>query len=96
MARYFFIVPIGLTVSAIPILPGGIGVGQVAFYTLFQWVGYPHPEQGATLCTLMQVYTILFNCVGAIFYLKFKRRPHEQRPAMEGLTVVPSQVGQLM
>lgn len=74
-AHYFFIVPIGLTVSAIPLLPGGIGVGQVAFFSLFQWTGASNPEQGATLCTLMQVYTILFNCVGAIFYLKYKRGP---------------------
>lgn len=75
LAHYFFVVPIGLTVSAIPVLPGGLGVGQVAFYSLFKWTGLPNPEQGATLCTLMQVYTILFNCIGAIFYLKFKRRP---------------------
>jgi len=78
LSHYFFIVPIGLTVSAIPLLPGGIGVGQVAFFKIFQWVGVANPEQGATLCTLMQVYTILFNCIGAIFYLKFKRNPQEK------------------
>jgi glycosyltransferase 2 family protein len=95
MARYFFIVPIGITVSAIPILPGGIGVGQVAFFTLFQWVGSPNPEQGATLCTLMQVYTILFNCIGAFFYLKFKRKPSEI-PSLNTVSVQPKQVGHLM
>jgi glycosyltransferase 2 family protein len=81
LGHYFFIVPIGLTVSAIPLLPGGIGVGQVAFYKLFQWTGVANPEQGATLCTLLQIYTILFNCVGAIFYLKFRRRPKESLQA---------------
>lgn len=92
LARYFFVVPIGLTVSAIPVLPGGIGVGQVAFFTLFSWVG-ANPEQGATLATLMQVYTILFNCIGAFFYFKFKRRPSDivaRRP------VSMKQAGQLM
>jgi glycosyltransferase 2 family protein len=77
LAHYFFVVPVGLTISAIPLLPGGIGVGQVAFFTLFKWTGMPNPEQGATLCTLLQVYTILFNCLGAVFYLKFKRKPRE-------------------
>ncbi len=75
LSHYFFVVPIGLTISAAPLLPGGIGVGQVAFYTLFAWVGLENPEQGATLCTLIQVYTILFNCMGALFYVRFKRRP---------------------
>lgn len=75
LAHYFFIVPVTMTAAAIPILPGGIGVGQVAFYKLFQWVGMANPQQGATLCTAMQVYTILFNCTGAFFYLKFKRQP---------------------
>lgn len=75
LAHYFFIVPVTMTISAVPILPGGIGVGQVAFFKLFQWVGMANPQQGATLCTVMQVYTILFNCTGAFFYLKFKRQP---------------------
>lgn len=75
LALYFFVVPIGLTISAAPILPGGIGVGQVAFYTLFQWAGLQNPEQGATLFTLIQVYTILFNCIGAFFYVRFRRQP---------------------
>ncbi len=74
LSGYFFVVPIGMTISAIPLLPGGIGVGQVAFFTLFKWAGVSNPEQGSTLCTLMQIYIILFNCLGAFFYLKFKRR----------------------
>jgi glycosyltransferase 2 family protein len=78
LSQYFFVVPIGLTVSAAPILPGGIGVGQVAFFTLFQWAGLENPEQGATLCTMVQIYTILFNCLGAVFYIRFRRSPSAQ------------------
>jgi uncharacterized protein (TIRG00374 family) len=74
MAFYFFVIPLGLTISAIPLLPGGIGVGQVAFYNLFLWLGAPG-EQGATLCTVLQIYTILFNCLGAYYYFKFKKKP---------------------
>jgi glycosyltransferase 2 family protein len=75
MSQYFFVIPVALTVSAVPLLPGGIGVGQVAFFTLFQWIGLPDPSQGSTLCTVVQIYTILFNCIGAIFYVRFKRKP---------------------
>lgn len=74
LAHYFFIVPVALVVSAVPLLPGGIGTGQVAFYTLFSWIGMTNPDQGGTLCTVFQIYSILFNCLGAIFYFKFKRR----------------------
>jgi uncharacterized membrane protein YbhN (UPF0104 family) len=77
VSQYFFIIPVALTVSAVPVLPGGFGVGQVAFFKLFQWVGAPNPADGATLCTLLQIFTLLFNCTGAIFYLKFKRKPAE-------------------
>ena len=86
-AQYFFIVPIALTASAIPLLPGGIGTGQVAFYTLFLWIGIANPKQtGPTLCTLVQVYTILFNCLGAAFYLKYKRHPIEESKKKVPLT----------
>lgn len=72
--QYFFVIPLALTVSAVPLLPGGIGTGQVAFFTLFKWMGISDPELGGTLCTLMQIYTILYNCLGAFFYLKSKRK----------------------
>ncbi len=86
-AQYFFIVPIALTASAIPLLPGGIGTGQVAFYTLFLWMGIPNPKQtGPTLCTLVQVYTILFNCLGAAFYLRYKRHPTDNSKKKVPLT----------
>jgi uncharacterized protein (TIRG00374 family) len=78
LATYFFFVPVALTVTAIPLLPGGIGVGQVAFVSLFSWLGATGPEGaqvGATLCTAAQCYTIAFNCVGAVFYARFRRLP---------------------
>jgi uncharacterized protein (TIRG00374 family) len=75
LVQYFVIVPLAVTASAVPLLPGGIGTGQVAFFTLFKWMGVENPEQGATLCTLVQIYTLLFNCLGYFFYLRFKRVP---------------------
>jgi len=74
LSKYFFVVPLGLVATGVPLLPGGIGVGQVAFFTLFSWAGLSNPELGGTLCTLWQIYFILFNCTGAFFYFKFKRR----------------------
>lgn len=75
LAQYFVIVPLAMTASAIPLLPGGIGTGQVAFYTLFKWMGVANPDLGGTLCTIIQIYTILFNCLGYLFYIRVKRAP---------------------
>jgi len=74
LSDYFFIVPVAVTVTAVPLLPGGIGLGQVAFFTLFQWCGVDNPELGATLCTWIQIYTILFSLFGIFFYANFKRK----------------------
>ncbi|MBI4404077.1 MAG: flippase-like domain-containing protein, partial [Deltaproteobacteria bacterium] len=91
LSQYFFIVPLGLTVSAVPLLPAGIGVGQVAFFTLFKWVGISNPEQGATLCTLLQIHILLFNLLGGFFFLRYQKgiahRPY--RRYTEGIPKTP-------
>lgn len=76
LSEYFFIVPLAITVSAVPLLPGGIGVGQIAFFTLFTWMQIPNPEQGSTLCTVIQIFNLLFNCIGAVVYVKYKHAPY--------------------
>lgn len=91
VGQYFFVIPLAVTVSAVPLLPGGIGTGQVAFYTLFKWMGVPDPELGGTLCTVIQIYTILYNCLGAVFYLKSKRKiPSETNKSALGPIGSPS------
>jgi len=84
LIQYFVVVPLAITASAVPLLPGGIGTGQVAFFTLFKWMGINNPELGGTLCTLIQIYNILFNCLGYFFYLHFKRLP-SAKPAKKNM-----------
>ena len=38
IAQFFLVVPLGMVTTAIPISPGGVGVGQAAFFALFQIV----------------------------------------------------------
>jgi uncharacterized membrane protein YbhN (UPF0104 family) len=63
LVSYFVLVPLGLMVTAIPISPGGLGVGQVAFLGLFQMVG---TAQGANLITLYMAAYALVNVSGAL------------------------------
>jgi uncharacterized membrane protein YbhN (UPF0104 family) len=89
MRAYFMIVPLGLVASALPFLPLGIGVGQVAFYHLFLWCNYPDPSQGSTLCTAIQCYGILFNCLGIFFYFRFKSK-QELNPKLGEVHIPPA------
>jgi len=71
LARYFFVVPVGLTVSAFG-LPLGMGVGQVAFGRLFLWIG--GAESGGTaLATLYQILLLAMNLLGLGPYLAHRR-----------------------
>jgi uncharacterized protein (TIRG00374 family) len=63
LISYFILVPLGLMVTAIPIAPGGLGVGQVAFLGLFQMVG---TALGANLITLYMAAYALVNMSGAL------------------------------
>lgn len=65
LVSYWILVPLGLTVVAIPITPAGLGVGQVAFLALFHTVG---TSQGANLFTLYMASYGLINLSGACLF----------------------------
>jgi uncharacterized membrane protein YbhN (UPF0104 family) len=66
LMSYFLLVPLGLLVTAVPVSPAGLGVGQVAFLGLFHLVG---TSQGANLFTLYMASYIVINLTGALLYL---------------------------
>jgi uncharacterized membrane protein YbhN (UPF0104 family) len=63
LMSYLVLVPLGLLVTAVPIAPAGLGVGQVAFLALFRMAG---SSQGANLFTLYMAACVLINLVGAL------------------------------
>lgn len=69
----FFAVPMGFVMTAVPIAPAGVGVGQVAFLYLFQtYVGHP-TGFGATAITAYQLTVALYAIIGALFYLRRRK-----------------------
>lgn len=70
---YFFLVPVGTVVTALPISPAGIGVGQAAFYFLFSLYLGTSSQLGPTAATLIQVMNFCWGLVGAYFYLHRKK-----------------------
>ena len=72
------VVPLGLVATAIPVSPGGIGVGQAAFYALFTLVPGATGAMGANICTVFQGLTLLMNLTGLVFYLTYKRESERE------------------
>jgi uncharacterized membrane protein YbhN (UPF0104 family) len=71
LLSYLTLVPLGLMVTAIPISPAGLGVGHVAFLTLFQMGS---SDQGANLFTLYMASHALINLTGAVLLPLFRGR----------------------
>ena len=64
-------IPLGFMALAIPIAPGGLGVGHAAFQTLF---GFAGEMNGANFFNMYFVVTMAFNILGFIPWLISKRR----------------------
>ncbi len=71
-----FAVPMGFLVTAIPIAPAGIGVGQVAFAYLFQAYMQKETQYGANSITAYQLSVICWAILGAVIYLR-RKKPKE-------------------
>lgn len=63
---------LGLVANALPVTPGGLGVGEAASEALFRAVGVPG---GASLIAAWRVGTILVSALGAAFYIRGMREP---------------------
>lgn len=65
-----FLVPLGLVTTAVPLAPGGIGIGQAAFYSLFAFVLPGKGPVGSSAFTVYQLVLILVSLSGIVFYLR--------------------------
>ncbi|RYZ71643.1 MAG: flippase-like domain-containing protein [Proteobacteria bacterium] len=73
-STYFLVAPLGFMATAIPISPAGVGVGQAAFYFLFNLYSGETSDLGPTAITALQVGTFLFGLLGAYFYMQRKEK----------------------
>lgn len=72
-SQFFLIVPLGLVVTALPIAPAGVGVGQAAFYALFEVVAPTYAAAGTAAFTAFQAIVILFCLTGLFWYIPYKQ-----------------------
>ncbi len=62
----------GLCAMSLPIAPMGLGVGQLAFASMFQALAVSPPSFGATLITGFQALSLIVNLSGGLFYLTYR------------------------
>lgn len=74
--KYFSVVPIGFIVASIPLSPAGLGVGQAAYYKLFELNGMP-ASLGAEVFTLSQLTVFICGIPGVFIYLMMKSKVDE-------------------
>jgi uncharacterized membrane protein YbhN (UPF0104 family) len=70
--QFFLIVPLGMVTSAVPISPGGVGVGQAAFFALFKIVAPGYAAAGTDALTVYQLMFILICISGLYWYISYK------------------------
>lgn len=74
LKTYFLVAPLGFMATAVPISPAGVGVGQAAFYFLFNLYTSETTDLGPIAITALQVGTFLVSLLGAFFYMRFKEQ----------------------
>jgi glycosyltransferase 2 family protein len=72
LAEHMVIAPIGFIVQAIPVSPGGVGVGEAAFAGLYKLSGRP-PSRGVIARLSMRVVEWLIGLIGYLIYLRMKK-----------------------
>lgn len=74
LAAFMFVIPIGFLATALPISPGGIGVGQMAFFYLFNIVLQRRTEIGSLTITAFQAFNLAYGLIGALLYVFVRDR----------------------
>jgi len=79
----FVVAPLGLLVTAVPILPGGVGTGHAAFSFFFHLLG---SDRGADLFSYYVLIQLFIGAVGGFVYLRFKTEAKDVLRDMEAAT----------
>jgi uncharacterized membrane protein YbhN (UPF0104 family) len=80
LAEHMVIAPIGFIVQALPISPGGVGVGEAAFAGLYKLSGRPE-GRGVIARLSLRVAEWLIGILGYLMYLRMKA--HHEIPSVE-------------
>jgi uncharacterized protein (TIRG00374 family) len=80
LAQHFVIVPIGLVINAMPLFPGGVGIGEAGFGGLYKLLGCTMAA-GVLGSLVMRVVNWGIGLVGGGLYLWMRRAAESEAPA---------------
>ena len=83
LATQFFLMPIGLITVAIPLAPGGIGIGHAAFESLYQLAGFSGGADIFNLFIIVQLGVFLLGGIPYFLYSSKYKIPTEQQDLLE-------------
>jgi glycosyltransferase 2 family protein len=72
LAEHMVVAPIGFIVQALPISPGGVGVGEAAFAGLYKLSGRPQ-SRGVISRLSLRVVEWIIGLIGYLVYLRMKK-----------------------
>lgn len=81
LSEHLVIAPVGFIVQALPLSPGGVGIGEAAFAGLYRLSGRPE-SRGVVARLAMRVAEWLIGALGYVIYLRMKKEipPMTQLP----------------
>ena len=83
LATQFFLMPIGLITVAIPLAPGGIGIGHAAFESLYQLAGFSGGADIFNLFVIVQLGVYLLGGIPYFLYSSQYKIPEEEQDLLE-------------
>ena len=81
LTDYFVLVPVANLISAVPLAPGGWGVGELAFQGLFRMI-HASPAMGVAVSVTFRLSQLAIGLLGGVFLL-LPRSRSELRKARE-------------
>lgn len=85
------LIPIGFMANVVPVTPGGLGVGEVAFDALFSIAGL---SGGAVVILGWRLLLLVVGLMGLVLYLQGQRRLVEALPAAGTIGTMPDASGE--
>jgi glycosyltransferase 2 family protein len=93
LPEHMIVVPVGMTVSAIGLVPGGIGVGEKAYETLYKAMGKAIDDNatnyGIVGCFAQRIIFFTIGFVGYLIYTRM-RRSVDQKDAKTAVGAAPT------
>lgn len=87
LTQHFLLVPIGLVINALPLFPGGAGIGELGFGKLYEWLD--GSEASGVLGSL--VMRVINWAIGLVSYFVYRQMrsslPEASQPQAELATV---------